>query len=252
MTHHGFMDSFKKDVTGIIANAVANAVSVKFDLITKQIADFSSSLSFLSEQYETYKKRQEEDFNILMNLQDENAKLKSTVTDLSLRLNLAEQYQRENNVEIHGIPEHRTENLTNCINHLAKTVGAAIIEEDIMQVARVSKLDKDSKRPRIIIAKLRNSRQRDVLLAAVHNFNKKNPEKKLASHHLGLAGENTPVYVSEHLTPTNKYIHAAARKKAKDMKYKFVWVRNGRVFVRKNESSPAILIRNLDSVNLIT
>lgn len=40
-------------------------------------------------------------------------------------------------------------------------------------------------------------------------------------------------------------------KKAKDVGAKFVWVRDGRIFVRKNEQSHAIFIKNEESLKLI-
>lgn len=95
--------------------------------------------------------------------------------------------------------------------------------------------------------KLRSPRRRDELLAAVVKYNK-NKEKvnKLNSNDLGIAGPRSSVFVSEHLTPTNKYLHAAVRKRAKEANYRFVWVRNGRIFVRKSEEDAnVILIRNL-------
>lgn len=42
------------------------------------------------------------------------------------------------------------------------------------------------------------------MMAAVSKFNKKDPEKKLCTQHLGTGGTVSPVYVSEHLTPVLK------------------------------------------------
>nr|XP_026489850.1 uncharacterized protein LOC113396210 [Vanessa tameamea] len=158
---------------------------------------------------------------------------------------------RESNLEINGVPEHKTENLVNTIGQLAKTVNVNLLDDDIIQVTRVAKLRNDSNRPRTVIARLRTPRHRDILLAAVQTFNKKNKDEKLNSHHLGFGGTRSPVYVAEHLTPSNKSLHAATRAKAKELNYRFTWVRNGRIYVRKNESSQAILIRNTDSIKLI-
>lgn len=87
---------------------------------------------------------------------------------------------------------------------------------------------------------------RDTVLTAVKQFNKAHPKDKLNSSHLGLAGEKKPVFVSEHLTPANKQLHAAARKTAKDKNIEFVWVQNGRVFMRKDKDAIKILVKDLD------
>ncbi|CAG9784798.1 unnamed protein product [Diatraea saccharalis] len=45
-------------------------------------------------------------------------------------------------------------------------------------------------------------------------------------------------------SPSNKALHAAARAKAKELSYKFVWVRDGRIFMRKSETSDFTHVRN--------
>lgn len=167
---------------------------------------------------------------------------------MSQRINLVEQHARESNIEINGIPEHKTENLYNTIEQLFQVINIPSSNE-VLHVTRVAKLNQDSNRPRTVIAKLRSPRLRDEVLAAVNRFNKANSEDKLSSHHLGLGGPRLAVYVAEHLSPANKAIHASTRIKARELKYKFVWVRNGRIFVRKNDTSEAIFIRNLDSLS---
>ncbi|XP_050665167.1 uncharacterized protein LOC126965571 [Leptidea sinapis] len=162
---------------------------------------------------------------------------------------------RESNVEINGLPEHRSENLSTTLISLAEAVGCSIGDADIQHVTRVAKLDKESTRPRAVIAKLRSARQRDTLLAAVTKFNKnKKAHEKLNSGHFGVSGSAplAPIYVSEHLTPANKSLHAAARTTAKVSGYKYVWVRNGRIYMRKDESCSCILIRSHDTLKSIT
>lgn len=158
---------------------------------------------------------------------------------------------RDSNLEIVGVPEFRNENLPSTVLQLAKVVDIDISDDDIVHVTRIAKINRQSDRPRSILVKLRSPRKRDILLAAVTKFNKKNPKDKLSSQHLGLGGPGVPVFVAEHLTPENRSLHAAARIKAKGLAYKFIWVRNGRIFVRKDETSQAIAIRCMDSLNRI-
>ncbi|CAG4988882.1 unnamed protein product [Colias eurytheme] len=246
------LNTFKIDIVDEIQNAVAKAVCDKLSGITKQISDFHDSLTFLNDQYEALKNKLQEHDTVVDKLTKENATLLSTVRDLSSRLAYAEQHQRDSNVEINGLPENRSENLINCLTNLAKVVNADIIDGDIMHVTRVAKINKDDSRPRAVVAKLRSPRHRDILLAAVQKYNKCNPEDKLSSHILGIGGIKKPVYVAEHLTPANKILHASARIKAKEARYQFVWVRNGKIYVRKNETSQALQIRCLDSIKLMT
>lgn len=102
-------------------------------------------------------------------------------------------------------------------------------------------MDNQNNRPRKIVVKFTTPRSRDSLLAATINYNKKNPNEKLYSAHLGFATNKAqPIYVSDYLSANNKSLHAAVRIKAKEMGYRFIWVLNGKSFMRKTESSECI------------
>lgn len=220
--------------------------------VNKMIMEFRESVDFFSNKYEELKSVVEERNTSIHKLEVYNTELQTTVNEMTSRLNRVEQHLRENNVEVNGVPEHKSENLVSTIMQLSSTIKAQIKDGDLLNVTRIAKFDKNSDRPRSIIAKFCSTRQRDSFLAAVANYNKNNKEEKLNTRHLGVAGHRSPIYVSEHLIPSTKALHAAARLKAREMHYKFVWVRNGRVYVRKNEvSGKAIFIRNNDCLKFI-
>lgn len=54
------------------------------------------------------------------------------------------------------------------------------------------------------------------------------------------------------LSPTNKSLHAATRLKAKEKGYKHVWIRGGRIYIRKTDDSEYRIIRDMDSLNKIS
>lgn len=223
-------------------------VSDELKAIRQQMTDYHDAVNFMNQQFEDLKNVIDLKSKIITKLETDNASLQASVKDISARLNLTEQHMRESNLEINGIPEHKSENLVNTIVQLSKTIDCSLRDDDILNVTRVAKLSNTNDRPRCVIAKLRSPRHRDSILAAVTTFNKRNQNDKLNSHHLGIGGSRVPVYVAEHLTPNNKSLHAATRQKAKEQGYKFVWIRNGRIFVRKTEACQAILIKSLDSL----
>ncbi|CAH2088155.1 unnamed protein product [Euphydryas editha] len=92
-----------------------------------------------------------------------------------------------------------------------------IYEIDILNCTRTAKLKRSSPRPRSIVVQLSSPRLRDELLAASIKYNKGKP----------LERDRTPVFVCEHLSPTNKVLHAAARKRAKEAGY------NGELFYER-------------------
>ncbi|VVD01418.1 unnamed protein product [Leptidea sinapis] len=97
-----------------------------------------------------------------------------------------------------------------------------------------------------IILRLASPRARETVLASYFNFNKHNPSDKLNSSHLGIGGDKEPIYLMEHLSPSNRELHAQARIFKKENQYKYVWVRNGRVMLRKDDSTSAVWVKNTE------
>uniref|UniRef100_A0A2A4J8C8 FP protein C-terminal domain-containing protein n=1 Tax=Heliothis virescens TaxID=7102 RepID=A0A2A4J8C8_HELVI len=211
-----------------------------------------ASMKFMNNQYEDLLKEHATSMEAVRELQKENFMIKSTMSSLKIRLEQLEQQTRSNNVEIQCLPEKKQENLFNIVSDLSKTVGCSLENRDILHCTRIAKLNPEKNRPRSIIVQLASPRIRDQFLASVINFNKANRENKLNTTHLGFTGPKTAIYVMEHLSPTYKSLHAAARLKAKELGYKFVWVRGGKIFLRKAEETEHIMVKNMDILNKLS
>lgn len=244
-------DTIRSEIKAAFSTEITRMFDDHLKNLFEKIAGFDAALSFNNTLLEDMKNKLDEKVFIIEKLEKENIDLRSTVYGLSERLNSIEQNLRETNVEINGLPEHRSENLLNVVLQLGKIVECPINNEEIQHATRVAKLNKDSDRPRSVVVKLCKRTTRDHLLAAVTNYNKGHKDDKLSTRHLGLGGKREPIYVSEHLSPHNKHLHAATRQKAKAAQFKFVWVRDGRIYAKKNESSPGIHIRSFDSLALL-
>ncbi|CAG9565376.1 unnamed protein product [Danaus chrysippus] len=160
-------------MSSVISSNISDILANQLSDINTELGGLREAMNFFSDQYDNFKKCLETSAATIQKLQTKNDQLTLEVKDLTMRLNLTEQYMRESNLEINGIPEHKTENLVNVIGQLAKTVNVNLLDDDIIQVTRVAKLRNNSNRPRTVIARLRTPRQRDILLAAVQTFNKK-------------------------------------------------------------------------------
>lgn len=213
--------------------------------MNKTIEEIKSSISFVCSQYDDLNKILNEKIHIVDALKIENDDLRSEVSKMNLKMESIEQQLRSSNLEIQCMPEHKNENLLNIINQMAKIVSYDLKESEIANYHRVPKLNKDSKRPRAIVVKFTSPRVRDNILASIKKFNKEHPQEKLNSAHLGFTGSKQAVYVEEHLSPVNKKFHATARAVAKEKQYKFVWIRGGKVFIRKDINSRSILVNSV-------
>ena len=130
------------------------------------------------------------------------------------------------------------------MEQIGRIISTPITEGSVVKCTRVAKLNKASLRPRSVVVKFSSSLLRDKFLAGVINFNKANKDDKLNTAHLGLSGEKKPVFITEHLSSTAKDIYAAARIFAKEKNYRFVWSRNGNIFLRKSISSDKLLVKS--------
>ncbi|XP_026744662.1 putative leucine-rich repeat-containing protein DDB_G0290503 [Trichoplusia ni] len=219
--------------------------------IKEEIEGIRESMFFMNAKFEDLKKGHESSKETVKKLEQENQELKTTVVELNERLNNLEQQSRSNNLEVQCVPENKNENVYSIIAQLARVVNCDISEKDVVHCTRIAKTNSSSTRPRSIIVQLSTIRKRDELLAATIKYNKTNPQDKLNCSHLGYAGPITPVYVAEHLSPTNRALHAATRIKAKEKNYKYIWVRNGRIFVRKTDGEEVLQIKTKNGLSKI-
>ncbi|CAG4933507.1 unnamed protein product [Colias eurytheme] len=243
----------RQEISQALRESVKSLFSEQFNKINNLIADFQQSLTFYSGQYDDIKSKLEEKCIIINKLEKDNAFLMNSLKDLRRDLNSMEQHARSNNVELHCVPEHRSENLINTVLQLSKVIKCDIKDTDIMYCSRIAKMNPKSNRPRSVLVKFGSPRIRDTFLAASQQYNKNNKKNKLNSADLGIASDTpSPIYIIEHLSPTNKIIHAATRLRAKEINYKFVWVRGGRIFMKKDEVSETIVIGSLEKLKSVS
>lgn len=228
---------------------ISKTIHSELSLLKEEMDNVKKSMDFINEKFEEARRDHKLMRNDVQDIKSENSKLQDAVVSLNNRINNMEQDARSCNVEIQCVPEHKNENLNVIIMRTAKAVGFNLSEENLLHYTRVAKSNNSNTRPRSIIARLSSTRIRDNFLAAVISFNKQNKNDKLNSEHIGVAGGKKPIYVVEHLSPFNKSLHAAARIKGKELGFKYVWVRNGKIYMRKTDDSAYILIRNKEILN---
>lgn len=236
-------------VSESVQSAVKCALEKEFQVYKSDLAileQFRKTIEFISADYDRIKSEIQTSNDKISELTKENEKLRKGVSDLTTRVNLMEQYSRESNIEINGIPESKSENLPNILKQMCAVISVPIQDSDIQNCTRVRKLNESSSRPRSVIVRLPTTRFRDTIIAAVSHYNKKNPTEKLHSGLLGYGGNKSSIFVSEHLSPFYKALHAETRKQAREKGYRYVWLRNGRIFCRKDDHSPAKLIKSYE------
>nr|XP_053611998.1 uncharacterized protein LOC128676085 [Plodia interpunctella] len=234
--------ALNKDIEKMVAVHVNRAIE---NLKT----DFSSTTDYLAAEQADLRSEIREKDNLVKQLQSDLSKCQNSLVKFQTRIQTIEKISRDMNLEIHEVPESKNENLPGIFKKLCECLQVDIPEIDVKACRRVSKMNTSSGRPRNILVTLSSQRQRDLVLSSVTRFNKAHPRDKLASTHIGFAGETRRIYVAEHLSPETKEVHSVARKFCRDNNFKFVWVRFGQVYIRKDEQSPAQHIKTIDCLN---
>lgn len=245
----GIIEGMMTEFRNTMRSTIKEILGAELKSLKEEIRDVKESMDFMNSKYETITKEHEESVKRVKHLEAENCALQLKMDELSHRMNQMEQTARSNNIEIQCVPEKKDENLSNIITELGKTINCHISSEHLAHYTRIAKMKKDTERPRSIVVQFNSPRMRDQFLAAVIRYNKSKPHDKLNSSHAGIPGTKTPIFICEHLSSTNKALHAAARQTAREKGYKYVWVRNGRIYMRKSDNTDFKMIRNMDTLH---
>jgi hypothetical protein len=190
-------------------------------------------------------------------LQEENKILKSTLQhveghlfQVQNSLNELEQYSRRECVEIQGIPvseESDKQSTNDIVCKIGKLMDVEVVQEDLSVSHRlpINKIYKGNRStPAIIVKFIR----RDVKEAF---FRSRNKLKNKSTRDLGYR-VSSPIYINESLTEKNKELLKYCLKTKKELNYKFIWTSNGRIYLRRNEGSSAIHIKNKDELTKLS
>ncbi|KAI4465147.1 baculovirus fp protein [Holotrichia oblita] len=136
------------------------------------------------------------------------------------------------NEKVKDAPESTNKNVLNVVNSIATFLKVPLTENDIDAVHRVPVPPNKPKEIAKNIVKFVARRKRDELLAA----------GRLHKRNSATAGIDVPnispgLFINEHLTREKKKLFREVRSAAKEKQYKYVWVRNGSILVRKYDKS---------------
>jgi prefoldin subunit 5 len=202
--------------------------------------------------------------SVLSRLQSELAVGTQTIHNLQNELQTRDQHARINNIEISGIPFKKGENLLTILDSIHQKVGLKLETSEVDSIHRVRRFayknigrdvhgtNSDSTetgariegasvkepRPPAIIVHFTRRLCKDRLLAAVR------ARRGLTTTDIGLDGPALAIFLSDHLTPTNKMLLKRARERKAQLHYAYLWTRDCKILMRKNDTSKIVGINN--------
>ncbi|KAL1454436.1 hypothetical protein WDU94_010692 [Cyamophila willieti] len=164
---------------------------------------------------------------------DENKKLQGKINEFQNDMNEMKQRSRMINVIVNGIPQKKNEDMMKLVEMIGQKLGINDPLHDVQRAHRVNSTNKNKPKP--IVIRLLNTKTRDRWTAAYR-------QRKLW---------NEKWYVNEHLTKTNQDLLYKTKEWAKKNNYKFVWTRDCKVHLRKDENSRVFAVNNLEHLESI-
>ena len=214
--------------------------------LKQQIAESLKPIEFISAKFDDNKSIIDKVLEQLKEITNQNKKLMERneilEKEISLqkkeRLEMEERFyriitpieleRRQNNLELHGLPEEEGED---CIT-LVKSVVSKVTAEPVVisKCFRFGSKQKPTgeKITRRILITFENKQFRDIVLKNKTNLRKFKDN----------------LYINENLPWHLSILRGKANSIRKQNNYKYLWISNGNILVRKNESSPAINIRS--------
>lgn len=233
-----FMSAQKSELVILTSNLkelhqINNKTEASLAQLTNQNADFQKKIEFL----EFQSKKDRECISIL----------EEKVEDL-------QRCSQKTSIELKNVPRKPQETRNDLINMvlcLSKNISLDLDVKDIKDIHRIQGKKVEVKNTPIIV-ELGSTIIKSDILQKAKNYNIKN-KTKLQAKHLGFtSNEDSPVFISEQLTSKGNRLHFLARDLVKTKEYKFCWTAFGRVFVKRDENSRAILIKNEAQVHQLT
>lgn len=244
-----FKDDIKKMLSDMLSqqNTRLNALEKHMiDTIEKNNQEMGNTLNFMSEQITAIQSQ-------ITSLEQEKKSTSLEISILSDKIDNMERNLRKTCLEIRYIPRKQKEtksDLFEMIQNLLKQLKLENLNPQVRDVYRLPKKN-DKNNATTVIFEMSSTLARSTIIEHIKKFNRQHSTEQLSTTHLGIDTARLPIFVSEHLTPKNTRIHFLARDFARTENYKFCWVSNGNIFLRKDEHSPHILVKNEDVLKSI-
>ncbi|XP_022201355.2 uncharacterized protein LOC111058164 [Nilaparvata lugens] len=185
-------------------------------------------------------------------LRSENNGLQRKIADLELRVEDYEQYSRHNTVEIHGVPMQKGENVVAIVKDVGRSLGYPIEDTMIDACHRLRSRVGSDKHPGIIVKMVRRLDSEELLQkrrVKQELLQKRRVKRNFNTHDMGLtSGPAVPIYINESLSPARRSLYNAARQVKKDKNFEYLWVRSGKIFLRKKQGSNLITVRKIEDL----
>lgn len=232
-------------------------VTIQADIneFKKQQAEMLLSVEFISQSYEIIKNKlvnMENKCNKIDDIAKENVKLKKVIEDQAIRITALEQAPLMKCIEISGVPDSIKLTPIEIFETISDAIDFDVHLNEIEYCSKAKYAAKNNK-PKNITVCFKDQLKKDSFLSKKKNSKLNtsifNVTKNDANGDKIINTTNSNIFINESLCSTTKKILFETKAFAKANNYKFVWVRDGTVFLRKSENERYFKIKSLNDLN---
>jgi hypothetical protein len=152
----------------------------------------------------------------------------------------SEQLMRKNSVEVSGVPEVPDEDVFQVVEKVGKGLGIEVTRDMLVGCHRQGRKGSEDKTRGIIVNFAKRKHKEEFL-------QKRRLKKMLTTKDIDLPG-NAFIYINESLSEESRKILNAARDVKRKKGFKYLWVRNGKILLRKEENGNVITLSSMEQV----
>ncbi|CAG9137252.1 unnamed protein product [Plutella xylostella] len=206
--------------------------------VQKTFLDIEKAVEFMSSKYEDFSKKIQE-------FDKEREGLHNYILNLESKIQDLQSNSRLSTLEVRNVPNNdkeTTQDLISVVCSIGQVLKADISPSEIRDIYRGPGKPDTNK---AIIVDLTSVLKKNQVISSIRLFNRNKPiPEKFNSGHIGRPGQTVPIFIDEHLPYSVKKLFLLCRNFTKQNDYKYCWSNNGRIFIRKNNESRAILIKS--------
>lgn len=176
-------------------------------------------------------------------LENQNQELRTRVRNLEYFVQEVVQEGNKRKIEISGIPQNADyKSFTAQIFNKIKVTDIVKDNEYTIEKTTIKKKDSEPQVKTLLVT-LKDEETRDKIIEIIRKS-----KPTLKSEEFSPAQPSKIIYINEYLSPYMKKLLYEAKTIKKDKAYSYIWVRNGKIYVKKTEGADPIRLRCLEDL----
>lgn len=234
---HNLLNEIKEDQEENYVRIKADISEIKGEILEIKIKSIENEkvIEVVENNYKEICKKQQDYVecskkheNMLKDLMQKNTYLDKYNKSLEERIRLLEQKEFDLDIELVNVEAQEGENVADVVKNIAKELK--INNDNISKAWRIKGQNRNNK-PKPIIVTLRTREARNMWLKS---------NKLALTNHIIYKNNNTDrIYINERITRQTRQLFWSAKLQLKD-EFKFIWLRNGKILLRKKEGEKKI------------